>query len=161
LKNYKTPESYRFTGCAYKHSLAQSTPFSKYLLPVSAADTCAESILHTSLDHANVSWYLGSRKAKVLAMAPGLQSNSIMTMLVMSSAVSLRTRRHRSLQKAKASSQRRSRTKAAPRPACSRRASRGTWPSVGKIMQQTRQLSLGPFSIRHRRRSRPNLRKYR
>merc|ERR1711879_378408 len=39
--------------------------------------------------YAAVSWYFGSRRAKVWAMAPGRQSYSILRMLVISSAVSL------------------------------------------------------------------------
>merc|ERR1719464_1740900 len=37
--------------------------------------------------YAAVSWYLGSRRANDMAMAPGRQSNSTLITLVMSSAV--------------------------------------------------------------------------
>merc|ERR1712170_294549 len=94
------------------NQVAQSTHFCKKLLALSAAPTWAESMeayLDMSLafshsknlmpslvygsrpkwQYAAVSWYFGSRRESVWAMAPGRQSYSILRMLVMSSAVSL------------------------------------------------------------------------
>merc|ERR1711920_7773 len=90
--------------------MPQSTHFVRKLLLLSAEVTCSEFIvlyLDKSLafshsknltpsfvygsrpkwQYAAVSWYLGSRSAKVTAIAPGRQSNSILMMLVISSAV--------------------------------------------------------------------------
>merc|ERR1739842_136509 len=91
-------------------SPTQSTHLVRELLAFSSAVTCAEFIdlyLERSLafshsknlipplvtgsrpkwQYAAVSWYLGSRSASDMAMAPGRQSKAILMTLVMSSAV--------------------------------------------------------------------------
>merc|ERR1719478_1963721 len=97
-------------GFRFKRQQTQSTHLVRYGLAVNAAVTAAPSMLAYLLmslafshsknlmpslvygsrpkwQYAAVSWYLGSRRARVCAMAPGRQSYSIFRMLVMSSAV--------------------------------------------------------------------------